>query len=1743
MTRIWLGALASALLAFTATSLAAPSDYISEQSQAAFEDARAQVRAVPGSVRARATAAARGPLLSKSAIAQASDVAVSSLPASIAPPSTLSSSDRTVSSQSNGLSLVTYQQRLDGRVVVGGQIKVLIDSSNAPAFTQGRFLSPRQLASPYSLSAAQALEVALPDVAGCPCSAGGSRRGADDRIMIEHISGGASLIHPASLWQVYFPTGDVLVPAWALTFEVASQGLADIQSFAYVVSAHDGKLLLRKNLQADASYRVFAESSPPFAPFDSALGNESIPVLDANPAYRTPRVSASSELISPIEGPTGRSDPWLSAPGTESLGNNVDAFLNLSAPDGYQAGSGDLRAASTSAPGVFDYPYTADTDPTTANARMAAVTQVFYQLNWLHDRWYEAGFDEVAGNAQASNYSRGGKEGDPIVAQVQDVNGRNNATMATPPDGGSPRMRLFLFDSPVGSRDPSVDFGVIAHEWAHYLSNRLVGDGFGLNTRQGGSLGEGWSDFVALLSTVRPTDLLVPNNVGFGGAYSIAPYITDATYFGLRRAPYSTDLAINGFTLRHVRTGEPLPATALQFDEAVSANDEVHNAGEIWAVALWEIYARLLTDGRHDFTTARSKMMSYLVLSLRMTPAYPTLLDARDALLAVAKATDAADYALMQNAFAKRGFGVAAEVPNRFATRISEVTESDVARAPWIKFQSIAVTQAPDDIDVDGDEVFDVGDTRTLRVTIRNDGNLPLVEPVSFRVELEGDAASSAQFDVENDGIISRDFSASPVPVGQTRDIEVGLSLRSATGIVTALATGHFDAPTRGPESAVFSSMAESALFFGNFNIAVNQRTSDDMAIGELSERDWRRSQTGTDKGWALDHRDRLGSGSLWHVDDHDGASVSNLESPLLTVGNSTLEVVFRHHYSFETAGPVSGVLTGFDGGVLDASIDGAPFEDVTVRGEFIQGGYNGQIIFGTSRVAGFVGDTGGALQLVRVSFPGLNPGQTVRLRWRQLTDEIVGAWGWDVDDVSVINAATPPFSAALAGDSTTPPDAPRAIAPDDLSVPERSAGSSTQSTVTLSGRAEGFPNPATLSYRWRQVGGPPVSTVGANFETLRFQIPRIAADTSYTFELTVSDDFNTGTDRVVVTALNVESPPLVADTSFATPERAPNSSTQATITLTGSATDDDGDALQYRWVQTSGPTVTLSSTTSQNPSFLAPRISRDTPFGFNLTVSDGKLTSTRAISVNLVNVESAPTLSDRTFTASERAADGTLSLITLEASAEDADGDPLTFEWTQTSGPQVALTEATTTRPSFRSPVITADVALTFSVTVSDGKARVSRLYSVNIRDVEVPPVVNVAPVIATELIDGTALPSRVTVVAEAFDPDGTPVTYRWTQLAGPAVLIEGQTTSRMEFTAPTIASDTTLIFSVEVADAVGVASAVGTVTIKNSERAPVVSLEPFSTEERALDQIEQATVTLRASATDPDGPDSALRYHWEQLSGPSVALSAVDVLAPSFAAPKVSGDLDLRFALTVSDGRNSTRREVIIRILNTDSPPVIEDTSFTAAGRNDTGALATITLSGAASDIDDDVLVFSWRQVEGVGVALELANTAAPTFIAPALTELSVLSFEVSVSDGVSTVSRVITVTLTPSAARVSANAGASRQVALGAIVELVGTGSSSIELPVTYQWSQVSGPAASLAGAATASAQFPADQAGVLVFEFQVRDSEGRDGTDQVTIQVGALEAEASRNGGGAFSLWTSMGMLCVCLLARRGSRRWA
>jgi cysteine-rich repeat protein len=290
-------------------------------------------------------------------------------------------------------------------------------------------------------------------------------------------------------------------------------------------------------------------------------------------------------------------------------------------------------------------------------------------------------------------------------------------------------------------------------------------------------------------------------------------------------------------------------------------------------------------------------------------------------------------------------------------------------------------------------------------------------------------------------------------------------------------------------------------------------------------------------------------------------------------------------------------------------------------------------------------------------------------------------------------------------------------------------------------------------------------------------------------------------------------------------------------------------------------------------------------------------------------------------------------------------------------------------------------------------------------------------------------------------------------------------------------------------------------------------------------LDQAvnEGQTVTLNGSASnDPDG--DALSYGWSQIGGTSVALSALNVSQPTFAAPTVAlGGETLTFRLTITaNGKNSTDT-VSISVVNVNHTPVAE-----AGADQMISEGAPVTLDGAASfDIDSDAITYTWTQVSGPAVSITGANTAAPIFTAPSVGSsgapgvVATLVFQLTVSDGFSqdappagytfaNVAATVSVQITNVNNAPAADAGPDNTLNENSAVQLNSNGSSDPDSDaLAYSWTQVGGPAVTLSDSTTATPSFTAPfvSPGGADLSFEVTADDGFGGTskDVVVIHV--------------------------------------
>ena len=269
----------------------------------------------------------------------------------------------------------------------------------------------------------------------------------------------------------------------------------------------------------------------------------------------------------------------------------------------------------------------------------ALLTNAFYFCNYLHDFFALFGFDDAAGNFERSPSG----DGDRVVVRVYPEEVYGTANMTTSAEGRGAVMRL----GRLGKRHTALDADVVFHEFAHGVSNRLVGgpaDDRALLQPQSRGMGEGWSDYFAL--TLQNYFRAAGSEKTTSGGWLVG----DAR--GIREFPYD----------------EHFPDDFSSIAGGRYLADE-HNVGEVWCAILMSM-DRALIGALGDRGRGRTLGWQLVLDGMKLCRANPSFLDARQGIaqalddLLAAKRIDAADYAAVKKAlwktFARFGMGPAA---------------------------------------------------------------------------------------------------------------------------------------------------------------------------------------------------------------------------------------------------------------------------------------------------------------------------------------------------------------------------------------------------------------------------------------------------------------------------------------------------------------------------------------------------------------------------------------------------------------------------------------------------------------------------------------------------------------------------------------------------------------------------------------------------------------------------------------------------------------------------------------------------------------------------------------------------------------------------------------------------------------------------------------------------------------------------------------------------------------------------
>ena len=518
--------------------------------------------------------------------------------------------------------VVLFRQLFDG-VEAGdrGLLTVALDAQNRVTYVSSSVTGNPKVTNKVVLNHTRAWQAAAADL-------GWHTRLADLQVLPElHRTGmtqikvpGTSEIQLARVVGVPTPTQGVRMAFEVNVMNNDLVGHAEPIGFLYWIDAQTGKVLKRTNAVQHAAHGMKVPTQVPVDPRWKVFPNiPQIPVpgvkaddtrevwcwVDGTGCDRVIGGTAFPRTKSQLKFPYDvvPADASAGAPSNTSSGNDAhttSSYANHLAPDAAKP------ATPPASPRNYDYAFTDIWHTSNCNLSRnyvadrnfndidAAINNLFVNYGRMHDWSYYLGFTESTWNMQLVNFNDEDVEteeepqgGDPEVGQAQAgaaagslvFTGRDNANQRTMQDGVAGVTNQYLWHPlQAGFYSPCVDgaydMTIVAHEYTHAISNRMIGGpASNIGGTEGPKMGESWSDLAA-----------IEYNAGYGFApvgnenpFAVGPYATGSLQKGIRN---------------YAMNDSPLNYSDLGYDGNGATSP--HADGEIWSASNFDVRQALV---------------------------------------------------------------------------------------------------------------------------------------------------------------------------------------------------------------------------------------------------------------------------------------------------------------------------------------------------------------------------------------------------------------------------------------------------------------------------------------------------------------------------------------------------------------------------------------------------------------------------------------------------------------------------------------------------------------------------------------------------------------------------------------------------------------------------------------------------------------------------------------------------------------------------------------------------------------------------------------------------------------------------------------------------------------------------------------------------------------------------------------------------------------------------------------------
>ncbi len=526
----------------------------------------------------------------------------------------------------------------------------------------------------------------------------------------------------------------------------------------------------------------------------------------------------------------------------------------------------------------------------------------------------------------------------------------------------------------------------------------------------------------------------------------------------------------------------------------------------------------------------------------------------------------------------------------------------------------------------------------------------------------------------------------------------------------------------------------------------------------------------------------------------------------------------------------------------------------------------------------------------------------------------------------------------------------------------------------------------------------------------------------SYSVKVNVSDG-NGGSDSIPVTisVTDVNEAPSFATTT-ATRSIAENTAADTNIGSAVSATDPDNDTLTYTLGGTDAAAFSIVSTSGQLQTKAALDYETKSSYSVRITVSDGELTDTIDVTINVTDVDEnrAPSFTEGTSTtrsiAENTAAD---TNIGSAVSATDPDDDTLTYTLGGTDAASFSIVSTSGQLQTKASLDYETKTSYSVSVSVSDGNGGSDSIaVTINVTDVNEnrAPAFTAGSSTTRSVAENTASGVNIGSPVAATDAD-TSNTLTYTLGGTDAASFSIVSTSGQLKTKAALNYESKSSYSVtvDVSDGNGGSDSIPvTISVTDVNEAPSFA---NSTATRSIAENTAADTNIGAAftATDVDA-NTTLTY----------TLGGAD--ASSFSIISTSGQLQTNVALdhetkasysvtvTATDGGNlSDTITVTINVTDVNEAPIFANSTATRSVAENTAADTNIGSAVSATDPDDDTLTYTLGGTDAASFSIVSTSGQLQTKAALDYETKTSYSVRITVSDSELTDTIDVTINVT--------------------------------------------------------------------------------------------------------------------------------